>query len=96
MDNPRIIFMGTPEFALPALELLGHSNYRTIAVVTQPDRPAGRGRRQSSPPVKQLAIQLGIEVMQPAKVRDDSFLQQFYRLSPDMVVVAAFGQILPK
>ena len=96
MDKPRIIFMGTPEFALPALELLAQSNYRTIAVVTQPDRPAGRGRRQSSPPVKQLAIQLGIEVMQPARVRDDSFLQQFYLLNPDMVVVAAFGQILPK
>jgi len=96
MAKPRIIFMGTPPFALPALETLGNGNYAVAAVVTQPDRPAGRGRRDASPPVKQLAVKLGLEVLQPVKVRDASFLEEFYQLNPDMVVVTAFGQILPK
>lgn len=95
MNKLRIIFMGTPEFALPALELLYKNDHQIIAVVTQPDRPAGRGRRPSAPPVKQLAEKLGLDVLQPPKVRDTTFLEEFYRLNPDMVVVAAFGQILP-
>jgi methionyl-tRNA formyltransferase len=96
MAKPRILFMGTPAFAIPTLELLSSSNYPVIGVVTQPDRPAGRGQKEIASPVKILAQSLGLPVFQPPKVRDQSFLDIFYRLSPEMVVVAAFGQILPK
>ncbi len=96
MTTPRIIFMGTPDFALPALEMLYHRHYPIAAVVTQPDRPAGRGQKEIAPPVKRLAQELGLGVLQPIKVKDPSFLETFRQLNPDMVVVAAFGQILPK
>lgn len=96
MTKPRIIFMGTPDFALPALEMLNNSQYPIVAVVTQPDRPAGRGQKEIAPPVKRLALELGLGVLQPVKVKDPSFLEAFRQLHPDMVVVAAFGQILPK
>jgi len=96
MTKPRILFMGTPVFALPALEILYHGHYPIIAVVTQPDRPAGRGQKELAPPVKLLAQKYGLPVFQPSKVKDPSFLETFYSLKPDMVVVAAFGQILPK
>ena len=96
MTKPRILFMGTPAFALPALDLLHQSDYPIIAVVTQPDRPAGRGQKEAVPPVKRLAQKLGLPVLQPQKVKDPSFLETFHALKPDMVVVAAFGQILPK
>ncbi|MCE5284060.1 MAG: methionyl-tRNA formyltransferase [Deltaproteobacteria bacterium] len=95
MSKPRIIFMGTPEFALPALEGLLGSGYPVIAAVTQPDRPQGRGRVMTPPPVRVLAERLGIPVLQPEKVRNQEFLETFRDLSPEMVVVAAFGQILP-
>ena len=88
--------MGTPDFALPALNILYENQYPIPAVVTQPDRPAGRGRKEVSPPVKSLAHRYGLPVLQPIKVKDPSFLETFYSLQPDMVVVAAFGQILPK
>ena len=96
MVKPRILFMGTPAFALPALELLHSSNYPVIGVVTQPDRPAGRGQKEVAPPVKLLAQSLGLPVFQPQKVKDQSFLDIFFQLNPEIVVVAAFGQILPK
>jgi methionyl-tRNA formyltransferase len=96
MSNPRIIFMGTPAFALPALELLHIRQYPIVTVVTQPDRPQGRGQKEVPPPVKGLAERLGLPVLQPQKVKDFSFLEIFSGLNPDMVVVAAFGQILPK
>jgi methionyl-tRNA formyltransferase len=96
MNKPSILFMGTPAFALPALEMLHKSSYPIIAVVTQPDRPAGRGQKEISPPVKLLAEQLSLPVLQPEKVKDPSFLEIFNQLQPDMVVVAAYGQILPK
>jgi len=96
MAKPRILFMGTPAFALPTLELLHSSNYPVIGVVTQPDRPAGRGQKEVAPPVKLLAQKLDLPVFQPQKVKDKSFLDIFYQLNPEMVVVAAFGQILPK
>ena len=96
MSKPRIIFMGTPAFALPALELLHTRQYPIITVVTQPDRPQGRGQKEVAPPVKVLAQRLGLPVLQPQKVKDSSFLEIFSGLNPDMVVVAAFGQILPK
>jgi methionyl-tRNA formyltransferase len=96
MAKPRILFMGTPAFALPALEMIHSNNFPVISVVTQPDRPAGRGQKEISPPVKILAQKLGLPVFQPQKVKDKSFLDIFYQLNPEMVVVAAFGQILPK
>jgi methionyl-tRNA formyltransferase len=96
MAKPRILFMGTPAFALPALEMIHSNNYPVIGVVTQPDRPAGRGQKKIATPVKILAQKLGLPVFQPQKVRDKSFLDIFYQLNPEMVVVAAFGQILPK
>jgi methionyl-tRNA formyltransferase len=96
MAKPRILFMGTPAFALPTLELLHSHNYPVIGVVTQPDRPAGRGQKEVASPVKLLAQKLDLPVFQPQKVKDQSFLDIFYQLNPEMVVVAAFGQILPK
>jgi methionyl-tRNA formyltransferase len=96
MAKPRILFMGTPAFALPALEMIHSHNYPVIGVVTQPDRPAGRGQKEITPPVKILAQKFDLPVFQPQKVRDKSFLNIFYQLNPEMVVVAAFGQILPK
>ncbi|MFB3926657.1 MAG: methionyl-tRNA formyltransferase [Syntrophales bacterium] len=94
-EKPRIIFMGTPEFAVPSLDALVQSGYPVIAVVTQPDRPKGRGRRNEPPPVKTAAEKYGLRVIQPESVRDSSFLEFFRRLAPDMVVLVAFGQILP-
>ena len=96
MSHPRILFMGTPAFALPALEQLYTRNYPIIGVVSQPDRPHGRGLKEVAPPVKILAQKFGLPVFQPEKVKDQSFLEIFHELNPEMVVVAAFGQILPK
>ena len=96
ITKPRILFMGTPAFALPVLEMLHDSCYPVIAVVTQPNRPAGRGKKEVAPPVKLAAQQYGLPVFQPSNVKDASFLETFSQINPDMVVVAAFGQILPK
>lgn len=95
MSNPTILFMGTPSFAVPALEGLVQGGWPVIAVVTQPDRPQGRGQTLAPPPVKVAAEGLGLPVLQPEKVRHPDFLETFRKLSPDLVVVAAFGQILP-
>jgi methionyl-tRNA formyltransferase len=96
MAKPRILFMGTPAFALPALRLLHEHKYPIVGVVSQPDRPKGRGLKEVAPPVKIMAQEFGLPVFQPEKVKDASFLKTFYQLKPDMVVVVAFGQILPK
>jgi len=89
----RVVFMGSPKFALPTLAALEKS-YTLVGVVTQPDRPAGRGRMVTPPPVKQMAMQLGIEVIQPQKLREPSAMEKLVQWSPDLIVVAAFGQIL--
>ncbi len=94
-EKHKIMFMGTPEFAVPSLELLVQSGLNLIAVITQPDRPKGRGRRQEPPPVKLVAEKHGIPVYQPERVRDESFLGAFRQMAPDMVILVAFGQILP-
>ncbi len=94
--KPKIVFMGTPEFAVPSLEILVTNGYPVSAVVTQPDRPKGRGRKLIPPPVKVAAEKHGITVFQPERVRDDNFIELFKNLSPDMVALAAFGQIIPK
>jgi methionyl-tRNA formyltransferase len=90
---PRTIFMGSPEFALPVLRKLA-AQYSVVGVVTQPDRPAGRGRRLSPPPIKILAEELGLPIFQPRKVSQPEVLQQLEDWSPELIVVAAFGQIL--
>ena len=94
-EKPGILFMGTPEFAVPTLEGLIREGYAVIAVVTQPDRPRGRGRKSEAPPVKTAAEKYGIPVLQPEKVRDEEFLRVFRELAPELVVLVAFGQILP-
>ncbi len=96
MKKPAVLFMGTPEFAVPSLEALVRAGYPVVGVVTQPDRPKGRGKHLAPPPAKERAEELGLEVFQPDRVRDASFLDTLHRLRPDLVAVAAFGQILPK
>lgn len=92
----RIIFMGTPDFAVPALEALVKGGHEVAAVVTQPDKPKGRGRAVSMTPVKQKALAHGLCVYQPLRVREPEFVGILRELRPDAIVVAAFGQILPK
>jgi methionyl-tRNA formyltransferase len=94
--KPKILFMGTAEFANPSLEALAKGGHAVIGVVTQPDRPKGRGRQFEAPPVKEMADRLQLPVIQPERVRDPDFIQAFRTLAPDMVVLVAFGQILPK
>jgi methionyl-tRNA formyltransferase len=89
----RIVFMGSPDFALPTLKVL-KSHFNVVGVVTQPDRPAGRGRKSQAPDVKKLAVSLGLPYIQPATLKDESALQQLKNWAPDVIVVAAFGQIL--
>ncbi|HAF62715.1 MAG TPA: methionyl-tRNA formyltransferase, partial [Anaerolineaceae bacterium] len=89
----RIVFMGSPDFSLPTLKAL-ESHFNVVGVVTQPDRPAGRGRKQQAPDVKKLAISLGLHYIQPATLKEESALQQLKDWAPDVIVVAAFGQIL--
>ncbi len=91
----RIIFMGTPDFAIPALEALLNGPDRVIAVVSQPDRPKGRGRKLVAPPVKELARQHKIPVLQPTKIKTDDFFEELKSYRPDLLVVAAYGRILP-
>ncbi|MCI8727510.1 MAG: methionyl-tRNA formyltransferase [Hungatella sp.] len=92
----RIVFMGTPDFSVPVLEALAGSKHQVIAVVTQPDKPKGRGKAVVMTPVKEKAVALGIPVYQPAKVREPEFVQVLKDLNPDTIVVVAFGQILKK
>jgi methionyl-tRNA formyltransferase len=91
----KIVFMGSPDFSLPSLRALAQ-NYQVVGVVTQPDRAAGRGRELKSPPVKTLALELGIPIMQPEKLRAPEAMEQLRAWAPDLIVVAAFGQILKK
>lgn len=91
----KIIFAGTPEFAVPTLEALIHSEHEILAVYTQPDRPAGRGQKISQSPVKQLALTNKIPVYQPATLRDADAQQQLQNLKPDVIIVVAYGLMLP-
>jgi len=92
----RVIFMGTPQFACPTLQRLIDRGDEIPAVVTQPDRPKGRGQKSVPPPVKELAERHGLPVLQPIKVRAPEFIESVREMNPDVVVVVAFGQILPK
>lgn len=96
MEKPGIAFMGTSAFAVPALTALVKAGWPVLAVVTPPDRPQGRGRATAPPPVKIAARELGVDVIQTQNVKDAGFLETFNSLSPEMAIVAAFGQILPK
>jgi len=90
----RVLFYGTPAFAVPTLDaLLGHHD--VVAVVTQPDRPAGRGQRLEASPVKRRALDRGVPVLQPTRLRDRRWPSQLASFGADVAVVAAFGQILP-
>ncbi len=91
--QPRLVFMGSPEFALPVLRILTQG-YQVVGVVTQPDRPAGRGRVLTPSPVKLLADELHIPVIQPRRLSEPAAFQALQDWSPDLIVVAAFGQIL--
>jgi methionyl-tRNA formyltransferase len=92
----RILFMGTPAFAVPSLDALAASGAELIGVVTAPDRPKGRGQALSQPAVKEAAIRLGIPVRQYERVRAPEALEEIRALGPELIVVVAFGQILPK
>lgn len=91
----KIVFMGTPDFSVPALEKLAE-NHEVAAVVTQQDRPKGRGHKMQFTPVKEKAVELGIPVYQPQKVRESEFVDILREINPDVIVVIAFGQILSK
>jgi methionyl-tRNA formyltransferase len=97
MPQLRIIFMGTAELASASLEALTQqSDFAVLAVVTQPDRPRGRDLKLQPSPVKQAALRLQLPVLQPERARNEDFIQQLRQLQPDLIVVAAYGQILPK
>jgi len=91
----KIVFFGTPEFAVPSLKILLDSEHEVIAVVTQPDRQSGRGRRFHPCPVKAAAEEAGLEVLQPRRVREPEFIEQLKQLAPSVMIVVAYGQILP-
>jgi len=92
----RIVFMGTPEFSVPSLKALLNSGHSVVGVVTQPDRPKGRGQELTASPIKQLAVQHKIPTLQPLKMKDPGFLDALASWKPDLIVVTAFGRILPK
>jgi methionyl-tRNA formyltransferase len=94
--SPRIVYAGTPEFAAPALRRLIDRGANVVAVYTQPDRPAGRGRKLTASPVKALAIEHELPVFQPASLRDEEAHEALAQLSPDLLIVAAYGLILPE
>jgi len=95
MAAPRLIFAGTPDFAVPSLRVLLDAGYTVVAVYTQPDRPAGRGRQLRASPIKTLAQAAGVPVYQPATLRDAAAQAALTALQPDLLIVAAYGLILP-
>ncbi len=92
----RVVFLGTPQFALPSLQALVTSRYDVCAVFTQPDRPAGRGQKPQPPPVKRFAEEHSIPVYQPQRIRSEEYRPHLESFKPDFLVVVAYGQILPK
>ena len=92
----RTVFMGTPAFAVPTLDVLLQAGLHLVGVYTQPDRPKGRGQALAAPPVKEMALRHHIPVFQPQKLRAPEVVEELRSLAPDLIVVVAFGQILPK
>lgn len=95
-EHMSVVFMGTPDFAVPALERLHRSPITIELVVTQPDRPKGRGKKLSPPPVKQVAESLGYTVIQPVSVKTQDIIDRLAEIKPDAIVVVAFGHFLPR
>ena len=93
--NLRVVFMGTPEFSVPTLVAL-HSNFHVAGVVTQPDKPRGRGLKTNPTPVKKMALELGLPVIEPARIAATEVLESLHEWHPNMIVVAAYGKILPE
>jgi len=94
-STPRIIFYGTPEFAVASLDILVKNNYPPVAVVTVPDQPAGRGQNIISSPVKNYAVEHQLKVLQPVKLKDEKFIHELHELNPDLQIVVAF-RMLPE
>ena len=92
----RIMFMGTPDFAVPSLEALYNKGHDICAVISQPDKPKGRGKKLVAPPVKDVAQNIGLKVYQPERIKNPDFIGLVKDVNPEMIVVVAFGQILPK
>ncbi len=92
----KILFFGTADFAVPSLHALAQSEHQILAVVTQPDKPSGRGNRVTFSPVKSAALELSLTVLQPKRVRSPRFIDQVRTLNPDLIALAAFGQIIPE
>jgi methionyl-tRNA formyltransferase len=92
----RIIFLGTPEFAVPTLERCVEAGHEVVAVFTQPDRPKGRGQKDAAPPVKQAALRLGLTVHQPERAKHPEVIEHLRGFAPDAMVVVGYGQILPQ
>lgn len=94
-DLMKIVFMGTPQAAVPSLERLVTDGHEVVAVYTQPDRPSGRGQKLAASPVKEAALRLGLQLVQPSKLRTDEALMEFESFGADLAVVVAYGRILP-
>ncbi len=94
MKQMRVVFLGTPDFALPSLKMLIEQGYEITGVFTQPDKPRGRGMKDAEPPVKELAVSFGLPVFQFKRIRDAEAQQALAQCKPDVMVTAAFGQIL--
>ena len=94
-DGYRVVFMGTPDFAVPSLQALIASNHQVVAVITQPDKKKGRGKKLTPPPIKVVADKADIPILQPLKIKTEEFLEQLRSFTPDIIVVAAYGRILP-
>ena len=92
----RVVFMGTPDFAVGTLKALLQSRHQVVAVVTQPDKPKGRGKAMQFTPVKEVAVRAEIPVMQPKRVREPEVVEEIRQFHPDVIVVVAFGQLIPK
>src|SRR5271170_2986556 len=91
-----LIFLGTPEFAVPTLDAIVNAGHRVLAVFTQPDRPKGRGGQLSQSPVKEAALRLGLPVYQPERIKHASAVEQLKQMRPDAMVVVGYGQIIPQ
>ncbi len=96
MTSLRVVYFGTPDFAIPSLQRLLESAHAVVTVVSQPDRPRGRGHHLAPTPTKTLALRYGVPVLQPEKIRDERFLDAIRALRPDLGVVAAYGRLLPE
>jgi len=92
----KLVFLGTPVFAVPSLERIVEAGHRIAAVFTQPDRPRGRGQKLAPPPVKESALRLGLDVFQPERVRRPEVVEQLRAIAPEAMVVVGYGKIIPQ